>query len=89
MAWNQLTLAVYSYLGWLLILIGGWDKLNVEPIWRYAMISQLILSVNYLFWYLLFNYEADSALRIIELSQLLVSLLAVSLLPNRNVQRFR
>jgi len=80
---------VYSYIGWLLILIGGWDKLNVEPIWRYSMVSQLIISINYLVWYLIFQYQADSALMIIELSQILVTLLALGLVQNRNVQRFR
>ena len=52
------------------------------------MVSQLIVSINYLIWYLLFQYQADSALRIIELSQILVTLLALGLLPNRNVQIF-
>jgi hypothetical protein len=89
MAWSQMTLAIYSYLGWLLILIGGWDKLSVEPIWRYLMVSQLIVSVNYLVWYLVFQYEADSAARIIELSQLIVNLLAFAFLLDRRVQKFR
>jgi uncharacterized membrane protein len=89
MAWNQLTLAAYAYLGWLLILIGGWDKLNVEPVWRYLMVSQLAMAANYLVWYLVFQYKADSAPEIIEFSQLLMNLLALTLLPNRNVQKFR
>lgn len=89
MAWNQLTLGAYAYLGWLLILIGGWDKLNVEPVWRYLMVSQLALSANYLVWYFSFQYKADTPLRIIEFSQLLMSLLALTLLSNRNVQKFK
>ena len=89
MVLHPLTLAVYSYIGWLLILIGGWDKLSVEPIWRYLMVSQLITSVNYLVWYLIYQYEADSASRIIELSQLIINLLAFVWLKNRKVQKFR
>ena len=53
------------------------------------MVSQLVLAANYLVWYLLFQYTADSALRIIEFSQLLMNLLALTLLQNRNVQKFR
>lgn len=89
MVLHPLTLAVYSYIGWLLLLIGGWDKLSVEQSWRYLIASQMISSANYLVWYLVYQYEADTTLRIIELSQIVINLLAFVWLNNLKVQKFR
>lgn len=86
---HPLTLCFYTYIGWLLFLIGGWDKLSVEPIWRYLMVTQFIAAINYLLWYLLYQYEADAVCKIIELSQFSIGLLALALLSDRRVQRFK
>jgi hypothetical protein len=73
----------------LLILIGGWEKLNVEPAWRYLIGAQLIVSINYLIWYLVYSYEPDSACRIIELAQLTFNLLAYAFLVDLRIQKFK
>jgi hypothetical protein len=89
MVLHPLTLSVYAYLGWLLVLIGGWEKLSVESIWRYLMFSQFIVAVNYLIWYLVYQYEADTACRILELSQLVMNLVAFAFLGDQKVQKFK
>lgn len=63
--------------------------MNVEPIWRYLIVTQFIAAINYLLWYLLYQYEADVVCKIIELSQFSVGLLALALLADRRVQRFK
>lgn len=80
LALHPLTLIAYSYAGWLLMLIGGWEKINVKSIWRYLAATHLILALNYLLWYMIFEYQADSGCRIIELSQLIFNLIGLSLL---------
>lgn len=65
MVLHPLSLAIYAYLGWLLAMIGGWDKLNIKPLWIYLMVSQFVAAINYLIWFLAYRHSADTPNRVI------------------------
>lgn len=89
MALHPLSLSIYSYIGWFLVLVGGWEKLKVEPVWKYLIYSQFVVSINYFIWYFAFQYEADTACKIIELTQLSINLLAFTLIGDQKVEHFK
>jgi hypothetical protein len=49
------SLIAYYFIGWLLITIQGYDKLNLRPIWRYIFTAYLLLTINYAVWFFLFR----------------------------------
>ena len=87
--WHPLTLTIYVYIGVLLIVLQSLDRPELKQFWIYIFVAQLLLSVNYLVWYLVFRYQADSFCRIIELSQLIFNLLAFVLIEDKKIQTFK